>query len=158
MLLLKWTIVILIGEAVLFTPLLKGEEIPPSKPPVSGRDVTPKALIPADVRARVAWIGKELELLRFVMGKPHNTQAPFKVANASPHEVFFQALSLFRKSDFLAFEYTRIRKIEPTVPQKTIRPYHVFLVVDFGQSIKIGKADVKRPSGVRRTRSGSGGA
>ena len=34
----------------------------------------------------------------------------------------------------------------------------VLVVVDFGQSIKIGKADVKRPSGTRRTRSGSGGA
>jgi len=85
---------------------------------------------PADVFVLVAMVRDELELIRFEMGKPLNQQPKIEVANAAPREVFFQALTLFRKADRLAFEQARQRVPVPVTPQGELSPAHVYVVVD----------------------------
>lgn len=71
---------------------------------------------PPEVYAQVGVIRAELEAIRFVMGRPKNTQQEIAVRGAEPREVYFQALTLFRKSDRLCFEHTRERIAEPGTP------------------------------------------
>ena len=79
-------------------------------------DETSTAVEPADVCVRVALVRDELENLRFVMGRPANTQPEQEVSDTVPREVFFQALTPFRKADRLCFEYTREHAAEPAIP------------------------------------------
>ena len=58
-------------------------------------------LQPADVYARVDVLRQELELIRLEMGRPRDGFVQFRVANVAPREVFFQALTLFGKSNQL---------------------------------------------------------
>lgn len=54
----------------------------------SDLDETSTAVEPADVFVRVALVRDELENLRFVMGRPANTQTEPEVSDAVPCEVF----------------------------------------------------------------------
>ncbi len=85
---------------------------------------------PPDVFVRIALLRSELELIRYEMGKPQNHQPEIEVTNAAPREVFFQALTLFRKADRLCFEQIRERVPLPETSTGEIRPPHVFAVVD----------------------------
>jgi hypothetical protein len=85
---------------------------------------------PPDVFVHVDIVRAELERLRYEMGKPINHQAEIGVRNAAPREVFFQALTLFRKADRLCFEQTRERAELPKPPIGEVRPEHVYHVVD----------------------------
>jgi len=96
----------------------------------SDLDETSTAVEPADVFVRVALVRDELENLRFVMGRPANTQPEPEVSDAVPREVFFQALTLSRKADRLCFEYTREHAPEPAILSGTIQPAAVYAVVD----------------------------
>ena len=100
--------------------------------PISGKDSSSLAdILPADVLARVNLLRDELELIRFEMGKPKNTQKNPQLKQAAPREVFFQALTLFQKSDRLGFEQTRKRGETPrSLPAAQIRPVHVWHAVD----------------------------
>lgn len=101
---------------------------------VVAADVDAKAaagvIEPADCFMHVRVVRDELEQLRFVMGRPKNTQPELDVLNAAPREVYFQALTLFRKADRLSFEFTREHAPEPEVPSGPIRPAAVDAVVD----------------------------
>lgn len=75
-------------------------------------------IAPPDVFARVTLVRAELETIRYVMGRPKNPQSEIPVSEASPREVYFQALTLFRKADQLCFEHTRERAEEPPPPDR----------------------------------------
>ncbi|MFQ5672852.1 MAG: hypothetical protein ACE5G9_07150 [Nitrospinales bacterium] len=84
---------------------------------------------PPDVFAHVALMREELDLVRRYMGKPRDERPEIKVRNAAPREVFFQALTLFRKADQLCFELTRRRAVMRSFPASEIRASHVFVLV-----------------------------
>ncbi len=108
------------GESELMTPL-----------PVSGRPVSPEAIIPGDVLARVQLFREELEAIRFEMGKPKDPRVTRFATNASPHEVYFQAITLYLKADRLALELTGSTGMRPhAVAPSGIRPYHTWLMVN----------------------------
>ncbi len=95
--------------------------------PTAGANATVE---PSDVFVHVGLVRAELELIRAVMGKPYDTQKEIGVEDAAPREVFFQALTLFRKADRLAFEQARQRAPVPSTPSGDIRPAEVRQVVD----------------------------
>jgi len=100
-------------------------------PPVSGRAATRAALLPADVLARALLLADELEAVRFEMGKPKNTQRPIGVEGAAPREVYFQALTAWRKSNRLCFELTRTQVDEPAhQAADKVRPADVWAMVN----------------------------
>lgn len=84
---------------------------------------------PADVYQLVEQTARELAAIRFITGQPSNEQHAIRVTNAAPREVYFQALTLFRKVDRLSFEHTRKREAEPEVPNHAITPADVHAVV-----------------------------
>lgn len=83
-----------------------------------------------NVFVHVSLIHAELELLRFEMGKPKFKQTELVVKDASSREIFFQALTLFRKANRLSFEHTRLRVAEPDIPKNRIKPSQVYAIVD----------------------------
>jgi len=97
-----------------------------------------------DVFAQVALIQEELELIRRYMGKPRDTRPEIKVRNAAPREVFFQALTLFRKADQLCFELTRRRAVMQGFPSSEIRTSHVFVLLRAArQCLQLVKKELK---------------
>ena len=82
-----------------------------------------------EVFVHLSLLHAELELLRFEMGKPEFKQTELVVKDASSREIFFQALTLFRKANRLSFEYTRLRVAEPDIPKNMIKPSQVYAVV-----------------------------
>ncbi len=105
-----------------------GEERPE---PVSGRPVSVEAIIPADVLARVMLLHQELEAIRFEMGKPKDSRKTRMATNAQSHEIYFQALTLFLKSDRLALELTGSTGLRPRpVSPSGIRPFHAWKMVN----------------------------
>ncbi|MFQ5671630.1 MAG: hypothetical protein ACE5G9_00920 [Nitrospinales bacterium] len=89
-------------------------------------------ITPPDVFSRVALVRNEIELIRRYMGKPKETRPEIEIADAAPREVYFQALTLFRKIDQLCFELTRQRAVMPPIPAAEIHPSHVLEVVQAG--------------------------
>ena len=85
---------------------------------------------PADVYVKVSLILRELDLIRLEMGKPKSRRELVLVNDAAPHEVYFQALTMFEKTDELCFEQIRRREAVPTRPQGKIQPSDVLVVVD----------------------------
>jgi len=99
--------------------------------PISGRPVSVDGIIPADALARMVLMGKEIEEIRYEMGKPKASKWKPVATNAQPHEVYFQALTLFVKADRLALEMTGSTGITPAgVPASDIRPFHVWELVN----------------------------
>jgi len=94
-------------------------------------DFAGETMYPADVMMQVNLIRDEIELIRAEMGRPWNRQPQVYVSNASPHEVFYQALTLFQKANRLSFELTRTRAEEPEIPSShLITTSHVWHLVD----------------------------
>jgi hypothetical protein len=107
-----------------------GESPKMNPPPVSGRAVSPETIVPADVLARVQWFREELEAIRFEMGKPKDQRVTRLATDALPHEVYFQAVTLFIKADRLALELTGSTGIRPEpVATTDVRPYHNWVLV-----------------------------
>ena len=98
--------------------------------PISGRHVVNDDLLPSDVLARVKLCREEIDLIRLEMGQSAQPFEAFAVNNAAPREVFFQALSLFRKANRLSYELTGMKANEPKVPERHIYPADVWKVVD----------------------------
>lgn len=88
-----------------------------------------QAIAPPDVFVQVALMRSELELIRREMGKPKHDRPEIGVAGAAPHEVYFQALTMFRKSERLCFEQTREVAAAPVRPSGAIRPSDVYQMV-----------------------------
>ena len=107
-----------------------GQSTSITQPPVSSRAVSPETILPADVLARVQWFQEELEGIRLEMGKPKDRRVTRLATDALPHEVYFQAITLFIKADRLALELTGSTGLRPRpVPPSTIRPYHNWVLV-----------------------------
>ncbi len=85
---------------------------------------------PADVFVRVAQARARIERIRFEMGRPRLRKPVLHVANAAPREVYFQALTLFRKANRLSFELTRERADVPPTPAAELSPADVLHVID----------------------------
>ncbi len=86
---------------------------------------------PADVWVHVDHVRQELEQLRAYMGRPKDSRSELDISGAEPREVFFQAVTLFRKADRLCFEQTREQAgEEPMPPDGKILPGHVYQAVD----------------------------
>lgn len=100
-------------------------------PPVSGHEISIPSITPADVFARVQLVRKELDDIRFEMGKPKSRDVGLLVEEATPHEVFFQAKTLDQKVARLTKELTEHADPlgEVDLPGN-IRPFHVWKVVD----------------------------
>ena len=80
--------------------------------------------------SRVQWFGEELEAIRFEMGKPKDRRVTRLATDALPHEVYFQAITLFIKADRLALELTGSTGLRPRpVAPSAIRPYHNWALV-----------------------------
>ena len=100
-------------------------------PPVSGRELSLQSITSADVFARVELVRKELDDLRFEMGKPNSLEMGLLVKDATPHEVFFQAKTLDQKVARLTKELTEeLEPIRTEDDPNEIRPFHVWKVVD----------------------------
>ena len=95
-------------------------------------------ITPSHVYQEMALAKFEIDLIRLEMGKPKVAAPPIRVEKAAPREVYFQALTLFRKADRLAFEHTRERVAEPSLPVGEIRPRNVRLMVIAARD-RIGK-------------------
>lgn len=99
--------------------------------PVSGRPVSVSGILPADVFSRTVLLKKELEGIRVEMGKPKDEWVGGIATNASPHEVYFQALNLFLKANRLSLELTGSVGIQPNIrPASDIRPFHIWMMVN----------------------------
>ena len=88
------------------------------------------AVMPAQVYVRVAELRDEIEGIRYEMGRPKALQPEIGIRNATPDLVYFQARTLFLKSDRLAFEQTRTTVDPPRVPAREPRPADVLMLVD----------------------------
>ena len=129
------TLVMIIGITVfcffLGVPTLIAQSWLLSPPPISGRTVERDSIQPADVLARVQLFLQQLASIRIEMGKPQDTRQMHLVTNAHPHEVYFQALTLYIKADRFALELTGSTGLKPIpVSAEDISPYHVWLLVN----------------------------
>lgn len=99
--------------------------------PISGHPISLEGITPADVLARVQLLRDTVELIRFEMGKPKASQFNSIATNAHPHEAYFQALTLFLKTDRLALELTGSTGIPPEpVSLSAIAPLHIWKMVN----------------------------
>ncbi|NNC87500.1 MAG: hypothetical protein HKN82_03450 [Akkermansiaceae bacterium] len=89
-----------------------------------------ETITPSHVYQQVAMVRAEVELIRLEMGKPKVEPPLVRVVGAAPREVYFQALTLFRKADRLAFENAGDRVTEPAIPAGPIEPAQVLAVVE----------------------------
>lgn len=129
---------LLAGLVLVLQPVPWGERVAGSVAPRDGaagavapsRQEAREGVDPADVYARVALVRSELELVRREMGRRADPRPEPDVRDASPREVFFQAVTLFRKANRLSFERAREQAPIPEPPAGTIRPAHVLAVVD----------------------------
>lgn len=150
-----------IGALLLLVPLLGPERI-------SAQSPNRENLEPPDVYQHVDRLRGELELLRKFMARPTEGRPELGISEAEPREVFFQALTLFRKAERFCFEQTRERnREEPQPPSEgQILPGDVYRVVDgalervlrvkgrlgLKEAVEPGKRiDLKTPSDVLRS-------
>ena len=99
--------------------------------PISERPVSPDGILPADVLARTVLFKHDLEDIRVEMGKPKDKWVGGIASNASPHEVYFQALNLFLKANRLSLELSGSMGVQPAIrPASEIRPYHIWMMVN----------------------------
>jgi hypothetical protein len=96
---------------------------------ISGVSTAHGQLQPPDVYVQVGIVRAELELIRLEMGKPQSEGQSVLISEASPREVFFQALTLFTKANRLCYEHVRTEAPAPLTPQGVIEPAHVHGVV-----------------------------
>lgn len=98
--------------------------------PRAGAEERHDEIGPPDVYMQVAVVRDELEAIRFVMGRPKDEQRQIRVRGAAAREVYFQALTLFRKAERLCFEQTRDRAEEPSSPEHALTSRDVSVVVE----------------------------
>ncbi len=104
--------------------------VPPEASPVLRLDADAPEITPPDVYARMARVHGGIELIRFVMGKQKIEGAEFTVTGVAPREVYFQAITMFRKANRLGFEQTREVASTPEPPAGDIDPGSVLAVVN----------------------------
>lgn len=73
-------------------------------------NITKEEIKPHHVLSYIDLIQQEIEYIRLEMGKPKSQGLPIKIYDAAPREVLFQAITLFTKTERLAFEQTRTKQ------------------------------------------------
>ncbi len=97
--------------------------------PVSGEtEVTPD-----DVYAQVMELSVLVERRRYHAGVPKARHLKLVIKDAQPHDVFFQALTLFRKSNRLLFQITRKKAAIPRTQRGVYRPSDVLKLSEGAQ-------------------------
>ncbi len=93
-------------------------------------DIPREEIQPAHVYARAQRIQNAVELIRLELGKPKPSLLEIAISNAQPREVFFQALTLYQKSDRMCFDHTRnTGPIPPKMKEGHIIPADVYDVL-----------------------------
>ncbi len=93
---------------------------------------TVESIEPPDCYLRARQLAADIELIRKEMGRPTDTRLAAIIRGASPREVWFQALAVFRKADRMCHEIAN----DPTAgvphapPISEIKPGHVLAVID----------------------------
>ena len=83
-----------------------------------------------DVYVLASQVADEIELIREVMGRPFDDSPRLPATGVSQFEVYFQAQTLFRKSNQLAQEYAGTARIPaPPVPEGELEPGNTHAVV-----------------------------
>lgn len=83
-----------------------------------------------DVYALASQVADEIEFIREVMGRPFDDSPRLPATGVSQFEVYFQAQTLFRKSNQLAQEYAGTARIPaPPVPEGELEPTNTHAVV-----------------------------
>jgi len=91
---------------------------------------------PTDVYNRLLHVAAEVDLIRLEMGVDASGQSDIAVSGAQPREVYFQARTLFEKSNRLLFEQLRERADRPSAPtRRDITPDDVLQLVDASMDI-----------------------
>jgi hypothetical protein len=90
---------------------------------------------PPDCYVRIKHIEGEVELIQKEMGRPRDRRSAPMVRGAAPREVYFEALSFFRKADRLCHELTgdQLASVPHAPPISEIKPRHVLAVLEAGQ-------------------------
>ncbi len=83
-----------------------------------------------DVYALASQVADEIEIIREVMGRPYDDSPRLPATGVSQFEVYFQAQTLFRKSNQLAQEFAGTARIPaPPVPEGELQPSDTHAVV-----------------------------
>ena len=83
-----------------------------------------------DVYNLASQVAEEIEYIREVMGRPFDDSPRLPVGDVSQLEVFYQAQTLFRKTNQLAREYTAVpRSAPPPAPDAELRPDDTYAVL-----------------------------
>ena len=83
-----------------------------------------------DVYAMASQVADEIEIIREVMGRPYDDSPRLPATGVSQFEVYFQAQTLFRKSNQLAQEYAGAARVPaPPVPEGELLPADTHAVV-----------------------------
>ena len=104
--------------------------VPPEAAPELRLEADAPEITPADVYARMSRVRGGIELIRFVMGKQKIDGAVFTVTGVAPRDVYFQAITMFRKANRLSFEQTREVASMPEPPAGDIDPGNVLAIVN----------------------------
>ena len=92
-------------------------------------------ITPGHVYQAVEQLSANIKLLREVMGRPETTTEPWVVVDARPRHVFYQALTLLRKTNRLANELGAAeRAAPPPLLKEDIIPADVLGVVDLART------------------------
>ncbi|TWT93885.1 hypothetical protein [Stieleria varia] len=89
-----------------------------------------KEIEPPDCYARMSLYRCELELIRGRLDRQAVQRSEISVSGAAPREVYFQALTLFGKSERLSFDLTRDVVRMTFESPREIRPADVLEVID----------------------------
>jgi hypothetical protein len=89
---------------------------------------------PADVLVHVTKFARDLEAVRLYMGKPAATREPFRVEFATPRHSYYQAQTLFWKTNRLGQKVAgSTRQSAPVAPNEEILPEDVLRAVRLAQ-------------------------
>lgn len=103
---------------------------------------------PTNVYQRASLVAAEINLIRLEMGVADTSKPDIAISNAQPREVYFQALTLFEKSNRLLFEQLREREDQPTRTSTDMTPDDVLALVD---TALILVRRVKQSLGIKET-------
>ena len=103
---------------------------------------------PTDVYQRALEVAAEVDLIRLEMGVTDAAKPDMAISGAQPREVYFQALTLFEKSNRLLFEHLREREDPPTLSSGDITPDDVLTLINGALELVL---HVKHSFGIKET-------
>ena len=86
-------------------------------------------ITPGNVLAKAKELETIVESIRFHMGTPLAESLGLGIKNAQPHDVYFQAQTLFKKTNRLLFQISRTKLPPPEIEQNIYRPQDVLKLV-----------------------------